>query len=458
MRVLFLLLSLATSLASAKVLESLTLQEMSKELRGKDNRLVRPFPEKTTTKVQNDMCPFVIHSLVETVSASEKLKDRGDAAEVLHLCTTHNPANRADIGTAEKGQIFNGIKDLIHTAMATLNAIEAMSEEEDEDKIEAIRIEVGKAIAQASEAVWILSYNNEQNQIGFFKAGVVDELIMSLKNLPVFFSNDGPFSATNMWSLAALQNLAASYCDSESGYCDWQRNDETRELYLPKGIKTTTTIDKDIRTQIMDNIKEKDELSFGKLLVYMLCNGPVNSPHDETYSWPGRASYPHSTTHPEVVPWAAAGLFKSLVIDESTRRYFSQQNDDNGQLFICLCSMYKNTPDWLEENKATIATYRMGWEDYCPSPNDHCNDKEGWAESETGKTCSDYESEKLCAAMGMNLGRGIPANKACCVCGGGTPDHSKAGRLSPRAFQDFQRIMESSIGSDNNNNPSCGSF
>ena len=52
MRVLFLLLSLATSLASAKVLESLTLQEMSKELRGKDNRLVRSFPEKTTTKVR----------------------------------------------------------------------------------------------------------------------------------------------------------------------------------------------------------------------------------------------------------------------------------------------------------------------------------------------------------------------------------------------------------------------
>ena len=49
MRVLF-LLSLATSLASAKVLESLTLQEMSKELRGEDSRLVRAFPEKQQPK------------------------------------------------------------------------------------------------------------------------------------------------------------------------------------------------------------------------------------------------------------------------------------------------------------------------------------------------------------------------------------------------------------------------
>jgi len=456
----FIALSYLASLASAKLLDSLKLKEMSKELRGDDDRLVRPFPSESTVKVQNDICPFMISSLVETVSSGEKLKDRGDAAEALHLCTTHNPANRADIGTAEKGQIFGGINDLIHTAMATLDATEAMmsKDSDGEDKIEVIRAKVGKAIAQASETVWILSYNNEYNQKGFFEAGIVDELIMSLKNLPVFFSDDGPFSATNMWSLAALQNLASTYCDSESGYCDWQRNDDTRSLYLPKGVKATTTIDKEIRTKIMEHIKVNDGRSFDKLLLYLICNGPVNSPHDETYSWPGRARYPHSTTHPEIVPWAAAGLFKSLVIDESTRRYFSDQSDANGQLFMCLCNMYKNTPDWLEENKATIATYRMGWEDYCPSVHDDCKDKEGWAESETGQTCSDYESEKLCATLGMNLGRGIPANQACCVCGGGTRDHSKARRLSPRAFQDFQRIMESTPGNNNNNNPSCGSF
>ena len=99
----------------------------------------------------------------------------------------------------------------------------------------------------------------------------------------------------------------------------------------------------------------------------------------------------------------------------------------------------------------------MGWDDYCPDIHDRCADKDGWAESETGKTCLDYESERLCATMGMKLGRGIPANKACCVCGGGTPSNSGGAKLTTGGFSDFQRIMESSPGDSNKgNNQNCG--
>eukprot|EP00536_Pseudo-nitzschia_multiseries_P010495 jgi/Psemu1/307345/fgenesh1_kg.322_\ len=206
----------------------------------------------------------------------------------------------------------------------------------------------------------------------------------------------------------------------------------------------------------MNQIKEKDERSFGKLLNYIVCSGPVSSPHDDSYSWPGKATYPDSILHPEIVPWAATGLIKSLAIDESTRRYFSEKTDDNGRLFMCLCESLKNTPDWLEENKATIATYRMGWDDYCPDVHDRCVDKDGWAESESGKTCSDYEYERLCASFGMKLGGGTPAYEACCVCGGGTKTNTQ-GKLTTGAMRDFQRIMESTgSGMNEGNNQNCG--
>lgn len=447
-------LPLVVSIASAEILGSSKLKDLSKQLRGDNESLVRPNPSEVTAKAQKDICPFVISSLVETVRSSEILSVRADAAEVLHLCTTRNAANRMDIGLADNGQIFESLKDVIHSGMKAIKSIEKMNPESDLDHIIAIGSEAGNAIAHASESIWILSYNNEHNQKGFFEAGIVEELIDSIKYCPVFFDRDGFCSAANMWSFAALQNLAASYCDTETGYCDWQRNDETRALTLPKGVKKMSTVDKEIRSKIMDQIKEKDARSFRNLLNYFICGGPVNSPHDETYSWPGRATYPNSISHPEIVPWAAIGLLKSLVIDESTRRYLSEKNEENGELFMCLCDVFKNTPDWLEENKATIATYRMGWDDYCPDVHDRCVDKEGWVESETGKTCSDYESERLCADMGMKLGGGIPANEACCVCGGGTQIESQ-GKMTTGTMRDFQRILQTG-GDNGGKNQNCG--
>ena len=453
-------LLVSIDIASAKILDSSKLKELTKQLRGDDDRLVRPKPAESTAKAQNELCPFVISSLVETVSSptsetTTTLSVRANAAEVLHLCTTHNAANRMDIGLAENGRIFEGLKDLIHSGMKAMETLDTINPAHDMDKIVATGTEAGNAIAHASESIWILSYNNEHNQKGFFEAGIVEELIDSIKHCPVFFDRDGFCSAANMWSFAALQNLAASYCDTDTGLCDWQRNDATRALTLPKGVRKITAVDKKIRSIIMDQIKEKDDASFAKLLNYVVCAGPINSPHDGTYSWPGKATYPHSIPHPEIVPWAAVGLIKSLAIDESTRRYFSEQNEENGTLFMCLCDVFKNTPDWLEENKATIAAYRMGWDDYCPDVHDRCSDKEGWAESETKKTCSDYESERLCASMGMKLGAGIPANEACCVCGGGTQTAGSQAKLTTGGLRDFQRVMESS-GYNGGKNQNCG--
>jgi hypothetical protein len=166
MRTSLFVCSFLATYASAKMLELAELQEIAQQIRAGDYRLVRPSPIDSTAIAQRAECPFVISSLVETVQASDlPLRVRGEASEALHLCTTNNPANRADIGTANNGQVFDAIKDLVHTGMTVWNETFPMMKMKDK-KTEARQTlnEAVKAVAQAAEAVWILSYNNEDNQ------------------------------------------------------------------------------------------------------------------------------------------------------------------------------------------------------------------------------------------------------------------------------------------------------
>jgi hypothetical protein len=256
MRTSFLLstcLLAATTSASAKVLELTAVQELHKELRGGDDRLIRPSPTKETAAAQTETCPFMISSLVETVKSGANISVRGEAAEVLALCTTENPANRADIGLTNKGQVFDSITDLFKSGNATWESTRGpdgrmrVSDTEGEK----IRAGVTKAFAQAAEAIWILSYNNENNQKGFFNAGTVEVLMGTIKMCPVNFNRDGVCSEAVMWMLAALQNLAASYCDTADGTCEWEVT-EKRQLVLPKGVKKVTKIDEQIRAKMLE--------------------------------------------------------------------------------------------------------------------------------------------------------------------------------------------------------------
>ncbi|KAG7344123.1 hypothetical protein IV203_022131 [Nitzschia inconspicua] len=405
----------------ATLLDLSELQGLSQALRSDDERLIRPSPTEATIRIQTIACPSVIPSLVKTLGDKKlSLPVRGEAAEVLHLCITNNPTNRAKIGRVENGAVFDGIKDLIHTSMTTWNASIPL--------VHSGRIEVyqtmdlvGKTVAQAAEAVWILSFNNEMNQQGFFSAGVVDELVRTIQTCPVRFGHEGPCSEAVMWSLAALQNMAASYCDSEDGTCNWKRKKRSPELYLPRGVQKRDTrhVDQMVRDRIMQYVKKEN---FGSLLNYLLCAGPVKEPNSKNFSWPSKAKHIESAKRPEIVPWAAAGLVRSLALESAARNHFGQQNEDNGYLFQCLCHMHKRSPDWLEANNSFDALYRLGWNNHCEDPHDRCDDKEGWFEVETSKTCVEYEKERLCATMGTSVGKDsdVTANEACCVCGGGT--------------------------------------
>lgn len=187
--------------------------------------------------------------------------------------------------------------------------------------------------------------------------------------------------------------------------------------------------------------------SFQKLLNHLVCGGPVSAPHDETYSWPSMAKDIHSEEHPEIVPWAAAGLFKNLVLDPQVRTKLNEQTLENGKLFKCLCDIYQDSPDPYEEEKAFTALYRLSWDDHCPKIQDYCRDKEGWTEAKTDKTCLDLQNEKLCATMGESLGKniGIKAKEACCACGGGMPKSAQEveeARVADKVADQFRKIFE----------------
>lgn len=426
-------------MVTGQVLELTKVQEMHTELRSGDSSLIRLEPTEETAEAQNDICPFMISSLVDTVEKADDLLLRGEAAEVLALCTTNNPANRADIGEAGRGVVFDALDDLVVKSMEQWNSTRAMEKE----KQRALREKSGKVLAQAAEAVWILSFNNENNQKGFFQAGIIDDFIMAIRNCPVMFNRDFHCSEAVMWSLAALSNMAASYCTSHNGVCEWER-DNNKNLALPEGVRQTSKIDNDVRERLMDHM---DKQGFFKLLGYLVDGGPVTSPHDETYSWPSKGKDIHSEEHPEIVPWAAAALVRNLALSPDARQFFAKQTEEHGKLFVALCDLYKRSPDAYEEEMSYDALYRLGWEEHCPGTYDRCKDREGWVGAKTGNTCRDFEYNKLCATMGNELGKdvGITADDACCICGGGIPkteDEMKKQEIEKKADSEFKKLFE----------------
>lgn len=410
----------------AIVLELSDLQQLSQTLRGNDDRLIRQSPTEDTTRIQGIVCHSAIPSLVKTlVNSTQPLAVRGEAADVLHLCTTNNPSNRAKIGTVNSGKVFDGIKELIHASMKTWNATMPMV---DSGRVEVYRTMdlVGKTVAQAAEAVWILSFNNERNQDLFFQAGIVDELVRTIQTCPIHFGHVSPCSEAVMWSLAALQNMAASYCDTEDGTCGWKRRRRSQDLFLPRGVYQTNNkrhqhnVDQLVRKRVLHFVEKE---GFGELLNYLLCAGPVKEPHGKDFAWPSQAKDIVSEKRPEIIPWAVSALMSNLVLEPTARSHFVQQTEDNGHLFRCLCNMHQRSPDSLEATKSFDALYRLGWDEHCEDANERCDDHLGWVEAKTGKTCMEYEQERLCATMGNAVDKedNMSAKEACCVCGGGEP-------------------------------------
>ena len=452
-------------------------------------------PTDKTKHAQEEYCSStILQSLVTTLIDDKNinlqygdgiqkiLHIRGEICHILYLCSTYNQHNKQLIGKVLNGSVYTGITNVINDSLRQYNNTRFILHTD--------------IIAKAAEAVYVLSFNNIHNQIGFYNSGTVDSLLLFILNCPIrindndnniddnnnmmmmmsknYYHNNNNWQCTKavMWSLAALQNLVATYCVSPSsttnknnknnkdGTClwKWTANDE---FVLIKSLSKNRSSSNKIRNHILMYL-QRTQLS--GLIINYVCNGPIHQRHSidgssnddggsnndgkkdniinnnkyYNYAWPTltRIQLPRrqqqqeeeqSTTHttitpmnPSIVPWASIGFVKNLILLPAIREYWQ----DSEELFTCLCKVAFHSPDWLEIVQAQDALYNFGWADSCPGVYDFgCRNIAGWYYLGTNEDCTDFETERYCAEWGdIKNENGISANEACCFCGGGIYD------------------------------------
>jgi len=367
-----------------------------------DVRLIRyDASDETASRQRSQTCDDGLLEAfnVLTEFSSSQTNEKVVAAQLITLCSTNNPVNRAKLQTKGSEKVYEGLVSMLKLPLENVDDIMAQ-----------------RAAAAAGEAIWITSFNNEPNQKGFHKAGVVP----ALSKLLLSPSCKDTCHYALMWSAAAVGNLAANYCDTDTGHChyDWDIDDDEIP-YLGTIEESPTAIDNEnIRVQFIKTP------GIVRRLIDLACTGPVKQKHQHSkYPWPTRAEVSKDEDFKSIIPWAATGALRNLILSPE---YPDSVADD----VTCFCEFIMS-PDWLEYEKAEDSLYRLGLsaEEYCPLPFDeYCEDFDGWISTD-GKNCVDYETDALCIEYGdvFDKDGNMSANKACCICGGGIIEEDDAG-------------------------------
>eukprot|EP00536_Pseudo-nitzschia_multiseries_P011837 jgi/Psemu1/308607/fgenesh1_kg.426_\ len=172
-----------------------------------------------------------------------------------------------------------------------------------------------------------------------------------------------------MWIAAALQNLAASYCDTDSGHCWWEYDFEEEEesgeeggLFLHED--SPLVIDGSKAAEFIVNSADG---RFASLLQTMVCVEPM-ADEDEAF-WPTLATVDgalRAASDPRLATWAVAGLLKNLSMYAGSKEVPMQSHE-------CLCALM-HSEDWLESSKAEDALFRLG--EACGDHDDERDDEE----------------------------------------------------------------------------------
>lgn len=213
-----------------------------------------------------------------------------------------------------------------------------------------------------------------------------------------------------MWAMAALQNLAASYCATRhNGRCFWSWD----------GKKDHVTIEKEAKPVISDGspvrLAALDIPSLIPMLQHWACQGPVPGRASDTNILVGEnAVAGRDDANPAIIPWAAAGALKNLALEKAARPMLE------GPGFACYCKL-KESYDWLEELKANDLLLFLRPHDPCWDDGENsamCID--GIFLDKEGYYCDDYEEADDEECQETDIFTGKSANELCCGCGGGT--------------------------------------
>ena len=316
-------------------------------LRAGDVRMVRPSPTRETLRRRDEAyvalrIDTVVHELVEQrtphdVDVSFAPLLRASAAEAITLLVTDHPTNRARIGQAPG--VLTALVELVDNAWREGVAHDALiaHAQTDADFV---------AAESAAEAIWILSFSSATNHRMLMGLGAIEVLAAMVTARDVHGLRTVPRAV--MWAAAALQNLAASYCDTPDGRCAWRWS---------QGGGTRLGID-EAQSVVVD--ANAARLSIGRVprlleaLVAYACEGPAG-PHDPPVGepWPSKAAV-DSRAASSVVPWAAAGALKNLALSEEVAERLLQ----TPRAAECLCRLARSR-DWLESSKAQAALYHL---------------------------------------------------------------------------------------------------
>lgn len=371
------------AMSEDSLLTTSELENFLDELRGDDKRLMRwSATQYTKQKQETGYCDERLPQALKTIALSSSSSDQGLACEFATFCITDNPVQRARLGNDD----YSAIVNLVHSQDSHTSAM-------------------------ASHLIYIASFSNQLNQQGFFQASATVHLANVVKK--------GSSKLAIMWASAALQNLAASYCDTKNdGRCYWDWEKRTDLSIQPKGMSVTSD-GNSIRKGLVADAELVNKLK------KLACLGPVKGEMTDQNPYVGvnaviGGAYDES---PNIVSWAATGALKNLALEPTARILI-----ENGETLACICRS-AHSRDWLEENKGQGALHYLRPSDPCWFQDDDYQNGKLCVDDrfldKDGYTCSEYgnATEQECLATNE---QGVSAREACCACGGGNPEESWA--------------------------------
>ena len=376
----------------------LTRDELSSLLdivRAGDDRIMRwNVQDPTRLAIEQGACdafPEALDFLLEPRSPDDG-KDAeslaGIACEYATFCITDNPSNRALFGQNEG--LFQRVVQLINSPDNYTSAM-------------------------ASHLVYISVFDNPRNHKLFYKAGVLAAITRVILADAATANDDDETSRKPqavMWAAAALQNMAASYCN---GRCPWEWLGHAQHIAVaPDDLPVTSPGDSmRLATRWQPNgpaLLEK--------LKELVCEGPVTQ---SLGPGAGTGIINRDENSRSIIAWAAADALKNLVLEPIMKELV-----DTPDTMACICRMIHSS-DWLEANKAQgIVRHVRSQQMPCHyRDEDHngdliCVDKH--FVDEEGYSCDWYNSEEATeedCSMTDTFNEELTAKDACCGCGGG---------------------------------------
>ena len=300
---------------SFSVVEAVTTDELVQlihDLKGDDDRIMRWDATEHTAKRQTggacEKVPEVTAMLVEEASKKKNEERMRLGCKYLTWCITDNPLQRARF-SEQKG---------IHEAVVNL-----------------VKSKVPETSAVASHLIYIATFSNEQNHQGFFADGAVQALADVITMADKGTSK--PLAVQLMWAMAALQNLAASYCATRNnGRCFWEWQNQDDHVTIERSALPIVSDGSQIRQTAM-----KIPNLIPTLQKYA-CQGPVPGKASDTNILPGEnAVAGRDDANPSIIPWAAVGALKNLALEKEAKPLIE------GPSMKCYCEL-KDSYDWLE--------------------------------------------------------------------------------------------------------------